>query len=237
MNQHSTNTYVLVAGAWHGAWVWRDIIPALRALGHTVSAPTLTGLGERRHNATHDTGLGTHIEDVVAHIEMENLDAVTLVGWSYGGMVIAGVASRLPGKVKSMIYLDAFVPENGKALVDYIPTENRARLEVFVSEGKPIPAFPLEVFGITDPVLVDYITPRLAPQPWLTFFEPVQLQPLREGIAVSYVYCQGYVGSAFGHFYEQFKNDPNVRTAVLDTSHHCMLLDPLATLETLVNLG
>ncbi|MGY2293619.1 alpha/beta fold hydrolase [Pseudomonas sp. SDO528_S397] len=237
MNQRPKHTYVLVAGAWHGGWVWRDVIPALRAMGHTVSAPTLSGLGERRHNATGDIGLSTHIEDVVAHIEMEDLQSVTLVGWSYGGMVVTGVASRLPGRIKSLIYLDAFVPDNGKALVDYMPAEKRAALQPFFTEGKPIPPMPLEVFGITDPAMVAYITPRLALQPSLTFFEPVEIQPLSAQVSVSYVYCEGYVGSAFGAFYERFKYDPNVQTAVLRTHHHCMLQDPLATVEALVTLA
>jgi pimeloyl-ACP methyl ester carboxylesterase len=109
MNSDTKHTYVLVAGAWHGGWVWRDVIPGLRKLGHAVTAPTLTGLGERRQNGTNDTDLSTHIDDVIAHIEMEGLQSVTLVGWSYGGMVITGVAARIPDKIKSMIYLDAFV--------------------------------------------------------------------------------------------------------------------------------
>ncbi|MCF5548819.1 alpha/beta fold hydrolase [Pseudomonas salomonii] len=127
MNRRPDNTYVLVAGAWHGAWVWRDVIPVVRGMGHAASAPTLSGLGERRHTADACVGLGTHIEDVVAHIEMEDLHAVTLVGWSYGGMVTTGVAARLPGRIQSLIYLDAFVPEPGKPLVDYVPAERRRR--------------------------------------------------------------------------------------------------------------
>ncbi len=115
MNSDTKHTYVLVAGGWHGGWVWRDVIPGLRALGHAVTAPTLTGLGERRQSGTNDTDLSTHIDDVIAHIEMEGLQSVTLVGWSYGGMVITGVTARIPDKIKSLIYLDAFVPEDGKA--------------------------------------------------------------------------------------------------------------------------
>ncbi len=237
MNRRPKNTYVLVAGAWHGAWVWRDVVPVLRGMGHAVSTPTLTGLGERRHLASAGVGLGTHIEDVVAHIEMEDLHAVTLVGWSYGGMVTTAVAARLPERIKSMIYLDAFVPEPGKALVDYVPAERRPGLEAFKNHDVAIPAFAPEVFGITDPALLAYITPRLAPQPWRTFFEPVDAPPLPAHIPMSYVLCEGYVGSGFGQFYHRFKNHPDVRTAVLGTGHHCMLLDPLATVEMLVSLA
>ena len=125
MTNHATHTYVLIAGAWHGGWVWRQVAAGLRAIGHEVTAPTLTGLGERRHIGE-NVDLDTHIEDVIAHIEMEGLTNVTLVGWSYGGMVITGVLARIPEKIKAMIYLDAFVPANGKALVDYVPPATRA---------------------------------------------------------------------------------------------------------------
>jgi pimeloyl-ACP methyl ester carboxylesterase len=180
MNSDTKDTYVLVAGAWHGGWVRRDVIPGLRKLGNEVTAPTLTGLGERRQNGTNDTDLSTHIDDMIAHIEMEGLHSVTLVGRSYGGVVITGVTSRIPDKIKSLIYMDVFVPEDGKALVDYIPAEQRAQLDLLVKEGKSIPPIPLEVFGVTAPALVEFVMPRLALQPRRTFYEPVQMQPLRQ---------------------------------------------------------
>jgi pimeloyl-ACP methyl ester carboxylesterase len=145
------------------------VIPGLRKLGHAVTAPTLTGLGERRQNGTNDTDLHTHVDDVIAHIEMEGLQSVTLVGWSYGGTVITGVTARIPDKIKSLIYLDAFVPGDGKALVDHIPAEQRAQFDLFVKEGKSIPPIPLEIFGVTAPTLVEFVTPRLTLQPWRTF--------------------------------------------------------------------
>jgi pimeloyl-ACP methyl ester carboxylesterase len=116
MKNHASHTYVLIAGAWHGGRIWQEAADGLRALGHKVTTPTLTGLGERRHFG-HNVDLDTHIEDVVAHIEMENLKDVTLVGWSYGGMVITGARARIHPKIKAMIYLDTFVPHDGKALV------------------------------------------------------------------------------------------------------------------------
>ena len=119
-NADKYHNYVLIHGAWAGGWVWRDVAPLLRAKGHTVTTPTLTGLGDRKHLLTPQVDLDTHIEDVVANIEMEGLDNVFLVGWSYGGMVISGVLARIQEKIASMVYLDAFVPEQGKALVDYV---------------------------------------------------------------------------------------------------------------------
>ncbi|MFM0346933.1 alpha/beta fold hydrolase [Paraburkholderia sp. RL17-347-BIC-D] len=237
MNSNAKHTYVLIAGAWHGGWVWRDVIPGLRELGHAVTAPTLTGLGERRHNGTGDTDLDSHIDDVIAHIEMEGLRSVTLVGWSYGGMVITGVTARIPDKIKSLIYLDAFVPEDGKSLVDYVPAEMRAQFDEFVKKDNSIPPIPPEVFGVTAPTLAEFVTPRLAHQPWQTFYEPVRARPLRQDISVGYVYCSGWNATPFTQFYEKFKSDPRVQTAVIDTGHHCMLTEPLKTIEVLANLA
>jgi pimeloyl-ACP methyl ester carboxylesterase len=235
-NSNVPNTYVLIAGAWHGGWVWRDVAPGLCALGHAVSVPTLTGLGERYQNGTEDTNLSTHIEDVIAHINMEGLQSVTLVGWSYGGMVITGVAATIPDRIKSLIYLDAFVPENGKALVDYLPPERRVHYDLIAAERKPIPPLPLASFGLMDPAIVEFVAPRLTSQPWQTFYEPVRTRPLHPHIAVGYVYCSG-PEARFAAFYEKLKSDPHVRTAVIDAGHLCMLTAPLETIKILAHLG
>jgi pimeloyl-ACP methyl ester carboxylesterase len=120
-------TYVLIHGGWYGGWVWRDVVPELRGLGHAVSAPTMTGVGERKHLISDSVGLTTNVDDIVHHIEMEGLRDIHLVGWSYGGMVATGVLARMPNRVRSVIYLDAFVPENGKALADYAAPPVRER--------------------------------------------------------------------------------------------------------------
>ena len=113
MKKSNTRNYVLVHGAWHGGWVWHQVADALREMGHTVTTPTLTGLGERRHLASLRPDLLVHVEDVVANIHFEKLSNVVLVGWSYGGMVISGVLEQIQEDVASMIYLDAFVPKKG----------------------------------------------------------------------------------------------------------------------------
>jgi pimeloyl-ACP methyl ester carboxylesterase len=236
MNSAGPHTYVLIAGAWHGGWAWRDVIRGLRKFGHAVTAPTLTGLGERHHNGAADTDLSTHIQDVIAHIEMEGLQSVTLVGWSYGGMVITGVAARIPDRIKSLVYVDAFVPEDGMALVDYVPAVWRAQVEALMGEGQLVPPIPLEMFGVTDPELVEFLTPRLVAQPPRTFLEPVRASPLRPGISVAYVYCSKNPWT-FTQFYEKFRVDPRVRTAVIDTGHHCMLSEPLKTIELLTDFA
>ncbi|NWB26748.1 alpha/beta fold hydrolase [Pseudomonas gingeri] len=235
-NPFVKRTYVLIAGAWHGGWVWRDIIPALRALGHEVSAPTLSGLGERRDGAHDDIDLSTHIDDVIAHLDMEGLQEVTLVGWSYGGMVISGVAERLPERITGMIYLDAMVPEDGKALVDYLPIESREALIELTRDGSSIPPMPLERFGVHQPELIEFLTPRLTAQPWRTFFEPVRCGPLAEHIAVGYIRCSGYDAPHFQETYARMQLRPGVSTAQIATGHMCMLSEPQRTTELLANL-
>src|SRR5262245_12927354 len=113
-------TYVLVHGAWHGGWCWAKVARLLRDAAQDVYTPTLTGLGERAHLARHEVDLETHIQDVVAVLESEELRGVTLVGHSYAGMVISGVAARVTGRISHLVYLDAFVPESGKCVLDYL---------------------------------------------------------------------------------------------------------------------
>src|SRR4051812_23470984 len=116
-------TFVLVHGAWHGGWCYKEVAHLLRQAGHEVYTPTLTGLGERAHLMSRTIDLSTHIEDILAVIRCENLSDVVLCGHSYGGMVIAGVAEQIADKLRTLVFLDAFVPENGKSLSDYLPTE------------------------------------------------------------------------------------------------------------------
>jgi len=122
-------TVVLVHGGWGGGYAWQHVARRLRAAGHEVYTPTLTGLGERVHLATPQVDLGTHIADVVNLLEAEDLSAVALAGHSYGGMVITGVAQCVPQRLDELIYLDAFVPRDGDALLDLLAPQARADTE------------------------------------------------------------------------------------------------------------
>src|SRR5512143_1846187 len=113
--------YVLVHGGWHGAWCWDKVVPLLRAAGHSVYTPTLTGLGEQAALLTPEVGLDTHIQDMVSLIEANDLQQVILVGHSYSGMVITGVADRLPSRIRHLVYLDAAIPRDGQSLADLLP--------------------------------------------------------------------------------------------------------------------
>jgi pimeloyl-ACP methyl ester carboxylesterase len=128
-------TFVLVPGSWLGAWAWRRVEPLLRDAGHDVHAVTLTALGDRAHLGDRSTSLSTHIQDVVAAIEAEELTDVVLVGHSYAGVVVAGVAERIPDRVAHVIYLAAALPVDGKSVFDVGGEEFRGYVEAQSPDG------------------------------------------------------------------------------------------------------
>jgi pimeloyl-ACP methyl ester carboxylesterase len=128
-------TYVLVPGAWLGGWSWQPVTDQLRRRGHEVHPVTLTGLGERSHLATPQVDLDTYISDVVNLVELEDLHDVVLVGHSYGGHVVTGVADRIPGRISLLAYLDAGPSPDGAAFMDLQPPPARELIERLVEEA------------------------------------------------------------------------------------------------------
>jgi pimeloyl-ACP methyl ester carboxylesterase len=156
------NTYVIVHGAWGGGWDWKHVDELLTADGNTVYRPTLTGLGEHFNLASTNIDLDTHIQDVVNVILWENLHDVVLVGHSYGGMIITGVADRVPDRIKHVIYIDALVPENG---------ESANMIHVQKTNDPPV----IDGFSIPIWVVGNPPPPHDVPQSAKTFSEPVSL--------------------------------------------------------------
>jgi len=156
---------VSVHGAWAGGWQMKRVAPFLEAQGWKVYRPSLSGLGEHFNTASPDIGLGTHIDDIVNFIEFEDLHDVILLGHSYGGMVITGVADRIPGRIRRLVYLDALLPANGESLMNLIKpgTLDIARM---TKGGFVIPTW----------VKPDWHPPMDEPQPLKTFTEPIVLQ-------------------------------------------------------------
>jgi pimeloyl-ACP methyl ester carboxylesterase len=107
--------FVLVHGAWHGAWCWRRVIDQLQVLGHRAHSVTLTGLGERAHLLSPAITLETHIEDVRQLIETEELNDVVLVVHSYAGMIGTAIADRIGERLKHLVYVDAVIPKPGES--------------------------------------------------------------------------------------------------------------------------
>jgi pimeloyl-ACP methyl ester carboxylesterase len=220
-------TYVLVHGAWHGGWCWAKVARLLRDAGHEVYTPTLTGLGERAHLARPEVDLETHIQDVVAMLEAEELRQVTLVGHSYGGMVISGVAARTTGRIGHLVYLDAFVPETGKSLLDYLGERAAAMREAAVAhgEGWKLPSFPPERFGVTSQRDTEWLNKHLVAQPLRTFEQPL---PAAGGdkLKRSYVYCSKPAMGTFDQFAERLRDDRKWTFHDVKTGHDAMVTAP-----------
>jgi len=164
-------TFVLVHGAWHGGWCWTRVSPLLRAAGHTVFTPTLTGLGERSHLLNRDIGLDTHITDIVQVLEYEDLGNVVLVGHSYGGMVITGVADKASGRISQLVYLDAMLPEPGTATTDY----SQRKLAPITEDSWHDAAGMPQEYGVTDERDVAWMKKRLTDMPRRCLTQSLQL--------------------------------------------------------------
>src|ERR1043165_9348736 len=122
--------FVLVHGAWGGAHGFRKVRPLLRAAGHDVFTPSLTGIGERVHLTSPQVGLSTHISDVVNHVLYEDLDDIVLLGFSYGGMVVTGALEHIGTRVRHLVYLDAFVPGDGDSIRTLLGAPAHAPIEL-----------------------------------------------------------------------------------------------------------
>jgi pimeloyl-ACP methyl ester carboxylesterase len=162
--------YVLIHGAWHGSWCWTRVRRLLAAEGHRVFTPTLTGLGERSHLLSREVGLDTHIADVANLMIWEELRDIVLVGHSYGGIVMRHVADRMPDRIRSLVYLDAFVPDNGKALNDYVPDRGKTVRELAMARGDgwKIPPVPASVLAV-NAADSDWVDRQCTMQPLSTF--------------------------------------------------------------------
>jgi pimeloyl-ACP methyl ester carboxylesterase len=201
-----------------------------------VTAPTMTALGERHRVGNEIADLTTHIEDIVVHMEMEDLWDVTLVGWSYGGMVMTGALPRVHERIRSMIYLDAFVPEDGKALVDYLDPESTSMMEAFKQGDAPIPPLPLEFFKVTDPTMTAFIEPRLTDHPWRTFFEPIKASLQTPEIPKAYVRCARHEHMAHAEALERTQS-AGFRVKIIDADHFCPLTAAEETTEALIQFA
>lgn len=225
---------VLVHGAWHGGWCWRKLVPLLERAGHPVYTPTLTGLGDRVHQARADIGLGDHVQDLLALLEMEDLREVTLVGHSYAGFLIGTVAARARQRVRQLIYLDAFVPEPGQRLVDYL--QPLPRREAIMAAGQAqgfIAPLPPQAFGVTDAADIAWLTPRLTRQPYASMSQPM-LEPPGADVPRSYIACTQPPSGSFTQFAARLRQDSSWRFHELATGHNAMVIAPEALSQVLL---
>jgi pimeloyl-ACP methyl ester carboxylesterase len=221
-------TFVLVHGAWHGSWCWKRVRQSLRTGGHDVFTPTLTGVGERCHLLSPEVNLETHIDDVVNLIRWEDLSDVVLCGHSYGGCVISGVADRVCDRIRSLVYLDAFVLRDGQSLHDTLPPAQRdQQLELAqrYGEGWKTPPIPAEVFNVNAGDR-EWVNRQCTMQSLATFRQPLKLTGQLDSVKdVTFVLASGWEGSPFHVFYEQAKAQ-GWKTVSVECGHDVMLDRP-----------
>lgn len=223
-------TFILVHGAWHGSWCWQRVRPALQRLGHSVFTPTLTGVGERSHLLAQSVDLETQVNDVLNLIRWEELTDFVLCGHSYGGMVVTAVADRVPERVRSLVYLDAFVPEHGQSLADFAPIDESQLVDGW--KCKPITA---QTFGV-NAADRDWVDRQCTLQSVACFRQPVRLTDgIKRVRRVSYLYAAGWAGyqSPFFPFYDKARAN-GVHTSEIDCGHDVMIDRPEAVTQLLL---
>lgn len=235
-------TYVLVHGGAHGGWCYRKVAPLLRRAGHEVSVPTLTGLGERSHLASPNVDLDMHIRDICAVLHYEDLRDVILVGHSYGGMVITGVADRASDRIGKLVYLDAANPVNGQSLVDITGTLIEGlRPAGKVVNGVELVLFPgtepLPHYGVTDPHDIAWMEQRLVPHPWKCFEQALELtNEVALGTIPKYhVVCTSTLATRDPEMMATARDEG--RLWAIDTGHDLMITEPEAVADALLEVA
>jgi pimeloyl-ACP methyl ester carboxylesterase len=217
----SVATYVLVHGGWSGAHGFRSVRRELQAAGHDVFTPSLTGIGERVHLASPQVNLSTHIRDVVNHVLYEDLDGIVLVGFSYGGFVVTGALEHVADRVRHLVYLDAFVPDDGDTAIGV--TLGLGRQPMVLGEDWLVPA-PERQFD--DPAEAAWATARRTTHPIGCFTEPVHLLRPLEDFAFTRTFIKATLdpptdlgAAALLRAAERAKSSPAWRYAEIETTH------------------
>jgi pimeloyl-ACP methyl ester carboxylesterase len=232
-------TFVLVHGSHGGSWEWQKLTSLLRHAGHEAFAPTLTGLADRQHLLDCGVDLTTHISDVANLLIFEDLSDVALVGNSYGGMVITGVAARVPERLARLVYLDAYVPEDGERAIDLWPPERHAFSEPTGSGSTRSAAPPSPtLFGVEDPTLIAWMTTRMTPQPMATYEEAVPSgTAASRALPRSFIHCTRVppkIPDVFGPFAAKARA-AGWPVHEIDTGHVPMLTAPDALAAVLLH--
>ena len=231
--------FILVHGAFHGAWCWRPVAELLRARGHRVAAPTMPGLGERRaepHAAVTLRDFGRALTD---HLFFEDVSDAILVGHSFGGAPIAFAAEHAPDRIRGLIWLDALIPAPDGTPFDWFgPEIAAARRAQAAAAGVPsIPAPPPEAFGVTDPAQAAWLAPRLTPHPLGAYETAAGLsRPAGAGLPSSYIRCTApiYPGLVWAHAKAAEAGWP---VHDLAAGHDCMITHPVETADLLEALA
>lgn len=232
----SQATYVLVHGAFHGGWCWRPVAAGLRKRGHEVFTPTQTGLGERRHLMSSLITMETFVQDILATIEMEELSEVILVGHSFGGRVIAGVADRIPEKIRHLVFIDGGLPLDGLSRLETMSPDQRDEriARARVTGGISVPAPSASTFGVSDADCAAWLDGHLTPQPLSAEASRLVLSnPVGNSLPVTYVRCTApsFPGVDSSARYAQGRD--GWKYIEVEAGHNVIVTDPQWTIELL----
>lgn len=231
--------YVLVHGAWHGGWCWQRVAPLLRAAGHVVFTPTLTGLGERSHLRTRDITLDTYLQDIENVLFYEDLTEVILVGHSFGGTVITGVAERVGARLAQLVYLDAEAPRDGESDAGCLPSGTVEYVLQRANErgdGWLFTPSPVATMGVTDAADQAWADARLVGQPVATLTQPVYYGAVVESLPRHFIACRPYE-ALLSEIRERVQRDPGWRYWEIDGDHDVMLTNPHGLAHLLIKIA
>ncbi|SDN62053.1 alpha/beta fold hydrolase [Afipia sp. GAS231] len=233
----SPKTFLVSHGAWGGGFAWRKMHPLMQAAGHRLLTPSYTGLGERAHLAHQGLDLESHIQDMLNVIQYEDLRDIVLVGHSYGGMVATGVADRARDRVAQVIYIDAFVPDDGQSLFDLNESGRASSREAAKNgDGWRIPPMPPP--PDTSAADVEWLSPRRVHMPIKCFEEKLKLQNGPLTLPRSYIYATRITpADTFGRFSRMTKSDPAWRYFEIDASHSPNVTAPEALMALLEQIA
>ena len=233
--ENPRKTFVLVHGAYHGGWCWRRVADLLEVRGHKVYAPSLTGNGDRSHLLSKDINLDTQIADIANLATWEDLNDLCLVAHSFGGWPASGALEHIHDRVGSIVWLDAFKPEDGQKGVDYISEFSRKAMEEAVARGEPgRKPPPAKTFSLSEK---DYawIDSKLTQQPNGLVMQPIKLTGKRDAIAKkTYIRAPKYPQTAFDKALAECKAGGGWQTFINDNSGHDVMIDQPAWLVDLL---
>jgi pimeloyl-ACP methyl ester carboxylesterase len=231
--------FILVHGAWHGGWIWKEVKESLQKQGYNVTCPTQTGLGERKHLLSLKITIDTFIDDIVNHILIEDLSNIILVGHSFAGSTISGVADRLKDRINRLIYLDAVILSNGQSPFDIAPdsiVKERIALAQNSENQMSIPPPSPEDFGVFDQRKAITLAKNLTPHPISTFQSKLNItNEIGNGLPLSYIFCTNPIYKSLESSREivRQKKWPMFE---LNASHDAMYTHPKETLNLLMKI-
>lgn len=229
--------FVLVHGAWHGAWCWQRILPGLWHAGHRAFTVSLTGTGERAHQLSPDIRLADHIEDVAAVMEAEELQEAIVVGHSYGGLIITGLADRMPRRIARLVYVDAVVPLPGESWSSGHPESTRAQRRAAIAATGAIPPSDPSLFGLAGDD-ADWLARRMRPQPGGVYDDPLHFDAARvAALPRSFIDCNAPALATIDAMRERVRAETGWQVLEIGTGHDPMVSAPDALLRMLLAMA